>query len=127
MKKKFLSYLSVFSTFTVSALLFAPSVLAQNFNDYNPLIQARDTNAPPLNTPGAIVNRFLEYAFPAAGLILFVMIVWGGFEMMTSSVGSKKNAGKERIQAAVLGFLLLFASYWLAQLIQVIFGVKFLG
>lgn len=101
-------------------------LLAQNFDQYNPLV-LESSKAQQLSTPGGVISELLRYIFPFAGLVLFVMIVWGGFEMMTSSVSGKKDAGKQRVTTAVIGFLLLFATYWIAQLVQVVFGVKFLG
>lgn len=82
-----------------------------------------------LSTPGGIVTRFLAfYAFPIAGLILFVMLIWGGFEMLVGATSAKqKDAGKQRVTNALVGFMLLFASYWIAQILQVIFNVNFLG
>jgi hypothetical protein len=80
-----------------------------------------------LGTPGKIISRGLQFAIPLAGLILFVMIVSGGFEMVAGAAESKsKEAGRERITAAVIGFILLFAAYWIAQVIQVIFRVQIL-
>ncbi len=75
-----------------------------------------------------IINRALSFIFPLAGLLLFLMLVWGGFEMLTGAA-SKKNmdAGKERIMAAIIGFLLLFASYWIVQIVEYITGVQILG
>lgn len=101
-------------------------LLAQDFDRYNPLV-LESTKAGQLSTPGGIISEVLRYLFPLAGLILFVMIIWGGFEMMTSSVAGKKDAGRQRVTTAVIGFLLLFATYWIAQLMQAVFGVKFLG
>lgn len=81
-----------------------------------------------LSTPGGLLTRTLQYAFPLAGLVLFVMLVWGGFEiLMGASTPKSKDNGKQRITAALIGFLLLFASYWIAQLIQIIFDIRFLG
>lgn len=78
--------------------------------------------------PGKVISRFISYAIPIAGIILFVMIMWGGFEMVLGSSDSKaQDAGKQRITAAVIGFIVLFAAYWIAQLIQAVFGVRFLG
>ncbi|MFZ1721052.1 MAG: hypothetical protein WAU07_00950, partial [Microgenomates group bacterium] len=80
-----------------------------------------------LSTPGGIVTRLLEFAFPLAGLILFLMIVWGGFEILTGAATKKSvDAGKQRITAALLGFLLLFATYWIGQLLEVVFGIVIL-
>lgn len=78
-----------------------------------------------LSTPGGIVSRLLQFLFPIAGLILFLMLVWGGFEILVKSTQGTKGieAGKNRITAAIVGFLLLFATYWMAQIIEVIFGI----
>lgn len=105
------------------------------FEDVNPLQLGGSTDAltnpiastVKLETPGKIISRGLSYAIPLAGIILFAMIVWGGFEMVIGSADAKsKDAGRQRITAAVIGFILLFAAYWIAQLIQVVFGVQFL-
>lgn len=80
-------------------------------------------------TPAMLVNRLLrQFLFPLAGVILFVMILWGGFEMLYGANDTKsQEAGKQRITAALIGFLLLFVSYWIAQIVQVIFGVNVIG
>ena len=79
--------------------------------------------------PGKVLSLFLTYfAFPAAGLILFVMIVWGGFEILSGAATAKsKEAGQQRVTAAVIGFILLFASYWIAQILEVVFNINILG
>jgi hypothetical protein len=80
-------------------------------------------------TPGAVLNRLLRIIiFPAAGMILFVMILWGGFEMLSGANDTKSmEAGKQRITAALIGFILLFCAYWIAQIVGVIFGVTIVG
>jgi hypothetical protein len=96
------------------------------FDSLNPLkLEGNNTIAADLSTPGGIVSRLLLFLFPIAGLILFAMIVWGGFEILSGSVQGSKGieAGKNRITAAIVGFLLLFATYWMAQIIEVIFGI----
>ncbi len=79
-----------------------------------------------LSTPGGIVSRVIKFLFPLAGLVLFVMLVWGGFEIMMGSISKKVDAGKQRVTAAIVGFFILFATYWIWQIIQVVFGVKIL-
>lgn len=98
----------------------------------NPLIVFQG-NQDLINDSGSLsvsglINRTLSFIFPLAGLLLFLMLVWGGFEMLTGAA-SKKNmdAGKERITAAILGFILLFASYWIVQIVEYITGVQILG
>lgn len=80
-----------------------------------------------LKTPGGIVSRALTFAFPLAGLILFVMLVWAGFEILIGAPTKKSiDAGKQRATAALVGFLLLFAAYWIFQIVEVVFGVRIL-
>lgn len=111
---------------TPGGSFFSPTedLTNETFDQLNPLVLESD-KAQKLDTPGEIVSVFLgSYAFPIAGLILFIMLVWGGFEMLTGAV-SKKNvdAGKQRITSALIGFLLLFTAYWFAQILEVIFNI----
>ena len=105
------------------------------FNALNPLNiaagrpgeSARSPFFNQLQTPGGVLSRVLVFAFPIAGIILFLMIVWGGFEMVTGATNAKSmDAGKQRITAAVIGFILLFSSYWLMQIIETVFGLAIL-
>ncbi|MCA9369752.1 MAG: hypothetical protein H6774_01935 [Pseudomonadales bacterium] len=98
------------------------------FDAVNPLVIEQSSQAHQLSTPGGIVSRALDFAFPIAGMVLFVMLVWGGFEMLAGSFGGEQslNAGKSRATAALVGFLLLFCSYWLMQIIQYVFGIVIL-
>lgn len=97
-----------------------------NFNQFDPLvIDSTKDKVATFSTPGGIITEALKYAFPLAGIILFVMILWGGFEILSSATSSKgQDAGKQRITAAVVGFFILFLSYWLIRLIGLIFGVS---
>lgn len=109
-----------------------PEVGAEQLNKFNPLQQLStraDYFLPGGDfSPAAFINAALNIIFPLAGLILFLMIVWGGFEMLTGVAGKKGlEAGKQRVTAAVIGFLLLFASYWIIQIIETITGVTILG
>ena len=97
-------------------------------NALNPLMIAGSTQSTQLSTPGGIVSRMLSFIFPLAGLILFVMITWGGFEMILGATNGQKGleAGKNRVTSAIVGFILLFCTYWLAQILEVVFGIKIL-
>jgi len=76
---------------------------------------------------GTAVTAFLPYLFIFGGIILLGMLVYGGFEMMTSLGNEEKfKGGAERIKNALIGFLLLFGVYWLAQLAQVLFKIPIL-
>lgn len=103
---------------------------SDGLDQFNPLLIAKSEDIAvqdDLSTPGGIITRVLRYAFPIAGMILFVMIVIGGFQMVASATSSKSiETGKQRISNAVVGFLLLFVSYWIVQVLQVVFGFKLL-
>jgi hypothetical protein len=101
----------------------------EDFEDFNPLFQATKTEgsgdlSESLTTPGAIISRLLQFAFPLAGIILFIMLLWGGFEIVYGASTSKAmEAGKNRITAAIIGFFLLFASFWIIQILEEILGI----
>lgn len=94
-------------------------------DEFNPLHIAQSPLADELSTPRGILSQVLAYAFPLAGLILFVMLVWGGFEILSGATTKKSlDAGKQRITSAIVGFLLLFSSYWIMRVVEIIFGVN---
>lgn len=105
-------------------------ITKSDFDAFNPLKIGNNGGTSPyadqLSTPGGIVSRLLEFAFPIAGMILFVTLLWGGFEMIygASTASKAVEAGKNRITAAIIGFFLLFASYWMVQILEVILGIK---
>ncbi|MSU55484.1 MAG: hypothetical protein EXS46_03030 [Candidatus Taylorbacteria bacterium] len=47
----------------------------------------------------------------AAGILAFLMIVWGGFTYLSTDAITGKEEGKERIQRALGGLILALASY----------------
>jgi hypothetical protein len=103
------------------------TVSAGTLNGLNPItIGGGDGD---LTTPGGIISKALGgFIFPIAGIILFVVLVLGGFQMLTGATNSKSiDEGKQRITAAILGFILLFAAYWIAQLLELIFGIRILS
>lgn len=104
-----------------------PNVDKDLLNTLNPL-KNYSTKADQLSTPGGIISEILTYAFPIAGVILFVMLIMAGFKMLTgASNSSSTEEGKKMISTAVIGFIILFAAYWIAQLIEIIFGIRILG
>lgn len=98
-----------------------------DFDALNPLKSQGSPHARTLSTPGGIISRILDFALPIGGMLLFVLLIWGGFEILTGAASSKSiDSGKQRIKAALIGFIILFSSYWIAQIVQEIFGVSIL-
>lgn len=101
---------------------------ADTFRQLNPFaILGGETAAGRFNSPAGIVNRALAFLFPLAGLALFFMLVWGGFEILSKAADAKAvQAGRQRITAALIGFILLFASFWIIQIVEWVFGLSIL-
>ena len=77
---------------------------------------------------GAFVSVILPNVFILAAIILFFLIIFGGFSIITSAGNQEKaKEGQQTLTAALIGFLVIFASYWIIQIIEVLTGVKLLN
>jgi len=72
-----------------------------------------------------IISAALPVVFTIAGLILFAMLIWGGFELLLSG-GDKHKAesARNRITMSFIGFILVFASFWLTRFLLAIFHLE---
>lgn len=77
--------------------------------------------------PGEIISGLLPYVYVIAGIILLVMLIMGGIGLMTAAGNpDKMKAGYGKITNALIGFLIIFVSYFVVQLVETILGVKIL-
>ena len=66
-----------------------------------------------------IIAWFYYFVISIAGIAAFVMLVWGGFNWLTSAGSPGKIIeAKDRIYSAFLGLLLILASYLIIQVIN---------
>lgn len=80
------------------------------------------------DTLGDIIGGLLPYLLTIAGLILFGMLVAGGFTMLAGAADKEaQESGKKQITSALTGFLIIFLAYWIAQILQVIFKINILS
>ncbi|OGM15794.1 hypothetical protein A2V56_01060 [Candidatus Woesebacteria bacterium RBG_19FT_COMBO_42_9] len=76
-------------------------------------------------TLGQIISSLIPYIFVIAGLLLLLYLVFGGFGLMTSRGDPKAvAAAKEKITFAVAGFVIIFVSYWIVQIVGQILGIQ---
>ena len=76
-------------------------------------------------TLGQIISSLVPYLFVIAGLLLLLYLIFGGFGLLTSRGDPKAVASaKERITFAVVGFVIVFASYWIVQIVGQILGIE---
>lgn len=78
-------------------------------------------------TIGGIFSALLPYIYAVAGLILLFMLIAGGLGLMTAAGDPKKvEASQGRITAALIGFLIVFISYFVVQLVEMMLNVQIL-
>lgn len=100
---------------------------SETFRKLNPFYIAESPYENSFKSPAGIINRLLLYLYPITGLILFLMLVWGGFEVVINAHNSKAmEKGRQRITMAIVGFFLFFSSFWIIQIVEYIFGLAIL-
>lgn len=76
---------------------------------------------------GGVISALLPYAFSFAGLIFFILLIWGGFGFLTSGGNpDKTKAAQGKLTTAAIGFIIVFASFWLIQIVEILFGISIL-
>ena len=76
---------------------------------------------------GEILSQALEYAIIIGGLAMFVYLIWGGFNLLTSAGNPEGiREGTQKIIFAIIGFLVIFASYFIVQLVETMLGFTIL-
>lgn len=78
-------------------------------------------------TVGQLISTLLPNIYILAGIVFFFLLIFGGFSLIMGAGGGdpqKTGQGKKAVTAAVIGFLIIFLSYWLVQLIEVLTGIN---
>ncbi|MDP3955109.1 MAG: hypothetical protein Q8Q15_01970 [bacterium] len=78
-------------------------------------------------TVGSLISVLLPNVFILAGVVFFLLLIFGGFGLIMGAGGGdpqKTGQGKQAITAAVIGFLVIFLSYWIIKIIEVVTGLK---
>ena len=72
---------------------------------------------------GSLVSLLVQGSMVLAGIILLFYFVIGGFGMIAgagSNDPQKLEAGKKAATSALIGFIVVFAAYWIVRLIEYI-------
>jgi hypothetical protein len=77
--------------------------------------------------PADLINLVVPNLFLIAGTILFFMILGGGFQIIASGSADAVDKGKNQVTLAILGMVIMFAAYWIIQLVEYLTGVKILS
>ncbi len=83
---------------------------------------------PGVTTYSQLVTAIVRNAFVFAGVISFILLIFGGFQVIVGAGDPKKaEQGKAAITGAVIGLLIVFGSFWIVQAIGVLTGQNLLG
>lgn len=102
-----------FSLLFLNILPLEAKELEISWPEFGGIQITKDTTLPQL------VKYMFNFAMGIGGIAAFAMLVWGGFLYLTS-VGdpSKQRNARDRITSALIGLLLLLASYLLLQVVN---------
>ena len=76
---------------------------------------------------GKLISVLLFNAYVLAGIIFFLLLLFGGFGViMGAGNGNPEQTAKggKAVAAALGGFLIIFLSYWIIRIIEVITGMN---
>ncbi len=104
-----------------------PTVLAEGI-DLTPKESSANFQSLAGITFSEIVSGLIAGALVIAAIIFFFMLVIGGIKWILSG-GDKgqTESARNQITAALVGLVIVFSAWAIAQLIQTFFGVRILG
>ena len=77
---------------------------------------------------GAVINGILSFVMVIAALSVFMYLIWGGIEWITSGGDKgKTESARNKITAAILGLVVLAASYAILLIALNFIGFENLG
>lgn len=77
-----------------------------------------------------LVSVILSNAILIAGVIFFFLILFGGISVIVGAGQDdpeRAAKGKKTVTAAVIGFIIIFAAYWIIQLIEAMTGLNIIS
>ena len=109
-------YLFLFLRF---AVLIPTLVSAIELNLDYPKFGTFDLNDPANQNIPSIIAYFYYFIVGIAGLAVFVMLIWGGVQWLTSgAIPAQASEAKDRIKSALLGLVLILASFLVIQVLN---------
>jgi len=88
------------------------------------------TGIPAFQSIGGFVSSVLPNIYVIASVIFFILLIVSGLLFIISAgQGDEESAKKyqKTITASLIGFLIIFASWWILEIIQTITGINILN
>lgn len=88
----------------------------------NPLL---DSNGKPVTEASQLIGRIIKGALAVLGSLTLLMMVWGGFQWLTSAGNSERvEKGTKTMIWAIIGVVLIFSSYLLVDTLTTVLTKK---
>lgn len=76
---------------------------------------------------GSLIADILPYAIGITGLAALIYILWAGFKLLISQGQAKYiEEARNQLVQGIVGFGIVFASYWIVQIVERVLGVGIL-
>lgn len=113
------------ATTTALALTSAPYVFAATAK-VNPCPGGELTGVCKTQDIPTLINRILFYLFVAGAVIAIFFLIWGGIKWITAGGDKTKvQAARDTIIGAIIGLIIVFASYFLISIVlSTFFGIN---
>ena len=96
-----------------------------SFTDLNKKFPLGRPGGNEINNLGDLISTLIPYIFGITGFILLIMIVFSGFQMLTSAGNPKAmESGQKRLINAIIGFVIIFLAYWLVKFAGQMLGIE---
>ena len=75
---------------------------------------------------GSVISELTKnYILLAAGLLLLLYLLYGGFQYLTSAGDPKKTQeAQAKITQALVGFVIVFGAFWIVQILANVLGLE---
>lgn len=75
-----------------------------------------------------LISNSVIAAIVGAGVVLLLFIIVGGFRMISGAGNNNPQdaaKGRQAVTGALMGFVIVFAAFWIIQLLEAITGTPF--
>ena len=75
---------------------------------------------------GSIISELTQnYILTISGIILILYLIYRSFQFLTSGGDPKKaHEAQSKITQSLIGFVIIFAAYWIVQIVANVLGLK---
>ena len=127
MKYSFFNFTIYFLSFFVLLFACVSHVYAVEIGDAFKIDDGRGVDDYEYQSVGAFITGMIPNVMIVANLILFFLILLGGFMMIANSGDPQKKAQASAIlTSSLIGFLIVFGAYWLMQILGTVLGFDIL-